>query len=132
MKRVGFLLGLVLLGSPPCWADRSTSDYVTVTKSATVTLTSFQTDVTLWTPASGNRIHLQGCIFSANRAMTIELEVSDVDVIPPIQMPSGGVVTVGGADAPIYVGAVDGVLAYTISVNSGSASSLCWGWEGIN
>ena len=125
--------GLAL--AAPVWADAPPhTSYTTQTKSATVTADS--TDTALWTPLSGSRFALQGCKFSSPVAALLELEVSDVDVVPPQYLESYGDSQVGGVGAPIYTSATDAVLRYTVTftgytpaVQDERASLVCWGYE---
>jgi len=123
-----WLLGLLwcLALAPSAWAARVEREYTTLTKTATAT--SNQTDVAIWTPASGKGIALQGCLFSAAEAGNIELEVADVDVLPPIAMPSGGLESASAGEALLYQGAVDAVLRWTTTIN-GPHAVMCWGYE---
>lgn len=108
-------------------------DYQTQTKTATVTGES--TDTALWTPLTGSRFALQGCAFASSTAADVQLEVSDVDVVPPIYLESYGMKMIGGVGAPIYTSATDDVLRYTVEftdhTNSGTTrlSIMCWGYE---
>lgn len=129
MKKI--LLGLIAFGlvcSIPkvSIADRPTDFYTTVTK--TDNKSAAQTDTTLWTPASGKRIILQGVVVSTNAANNVDLEVSDVDVVPPLYLAAngGGVIQSGGA--PIWIGATDASLTYTTSAAT-NVSVLAWGYE---
>lgn len=122
----------VLLAAGDVRAERPTDLWDTITKTATST--SAQTDTTLWTPPSGKRIALQGCLISATRATEVQFEVSDVDVIPPVYMESYGTVLVGGDQTLLYRSAKDAVLTYTTtntahSPSYGSVSVMCWGYE---
>ena len=127
-RRLAAIAAVLVVACAPAWADRPHIDYTTVTKTATGTGTS-TADTALWTPASGTRIVLLGCFFAANNAsITVELEVSDVDVIPPVRFESTGRQSVEGGGAPIYVSARDDILRYTVT-GSGSWSIMCWGYE---
>lgn len=97
-------------------------DYLTVLK--TDNQAAAQTDKVVWTPASGYRIVLLGVVISTNAANNVELESSDVDVIPPIYLAANGgaVVAVGGR--PIWIGAVDATLAYTSSAATNVSVAL--------
>ena len=122
----GLVLMLALL-SPPAWALPPHLDYETQTKTATGTAPS--TDTTLWTPVTGNKFILQACWVSANNAsITVELEVSDVDVIPPMRFESTGTKVVEMGGAPIYVSTEDAVLTYTVT-GTGAYAILCVGYE---
>lgn len=131
-KRGVALLGLALvLGAASASAERPD---IWGTKTKTATATSAQTDTALWTPASGKRVALQGCVISATKAMQVELEVSDVDVVPPIYFDSYGRLTIGGDSTLLYVGDPDAVLTYSTtnsghSGSHGSVSIACWGYE---
>lgn len=119
-------IGLVV---PSAWAELPHREYTTQTKTATTSPDgTTETDVALWTPASGKRFVLQGCTISANNAGTVELEVSDVDVVPPIHFQTAGARVLSHGGAPIYVSAKDAVLRYTTSVD-GEFSLLCTGYE---
>src|SRR3990167_10867014 len=110
------LLGCVGLA----WADAPHHEYDTQTKTATGTGSS--TDATLWDPAAGKRFILFGCVIAMDSAGTFELEVSDVDVIPPIKFQSTGRIQVWGGAWPIYVSATDAVLTYTVAPTNGSST----------
>ena len=134
-KRWG-LAALLALASlaVPAWAELY--QYDTVTKTATVTTGA--TDTALWTPATGYRFVVQGCEFSSTVAALVELEVSDVDVIPPQYADSYGKWQVGGGEAPIYQSAIDAVLRYTVTFSAYTpapdtrVSIVCWGYETRN
>jgi len=100
--------------------------YTTVTKNGNTT--DAQTDTTLWDPAAGKSVALQGCAVSADATETIQVEVSDVDVIPPIYLAANTGMVVTGGYAPIYMGAVDAILTYT-TTTSANTSIVCWGYE---
>ena len=134
MRRWG--MGLLLLGlvgvASTAHADRPSDQFQTITKTATAT--TAQTDTTLWDPAAGKRIILMGCVISAKFAQTVELEVANVDVVPPIYFESFGIRTIGTGDSPVYVGATDAVLTYSTSSAGHSpqaptTSIVCWGYE---
>lgn len=128
--RLQLVLGLLALAltAPSAWATKPTLDYTTSTKNGNTT--DAQTDTTLWDPAANYRVVLQGCVASADATQTLEIEVSDVDVLPPIYLAANTSITIAGGFAPIYVGAVDGVLAYT-TTTSANTTITCWGWEDI-
>ena len=126
MKRWLVLSVLCLVGASVCDAERPTNWGTPVTKTAVVTSNS--TDSTLWDPDADRHIVLIGCVFSAGNAVNIQLEVSDVDVIAPMNLASGGTVAVGFGPFPIWEGAEDAVLTYT-TVGSGTHSITCSGWE---
>ena len=130
-RRTAWLMVGMLLACPAlAIADRPTDLWDTVTKTATST--SAQTDTALWTPASGKRIALQGCLISSEYATVVEVEVSDVDVVPPIYLTSLGSVLIGGDGTLLYRSAKDAVLTYTTSANApsyGRVSIMCWGYE---
>ena len=129
MKRVVMGVLVTLLGASLAAAEEPTSWGKAVTKTATATDTA--TDTALWTPTTGNAIVLMGCVIHSDRAARVEIESSDVDVIPPIQPASGGPSSVGYGNFPIWFGAVDATLAYTITeVISGARTSImCSGYE---
>lgn len=107
-----------------------TQQYTTVTKTATST--TAQSATTLWTPATGFAFVLQGCLVSSQNAVQVRLQVSSVDVVPPIYLESYGSQMVGGANAPIYTSDVNAVLTYTTVSHAGAyknVSVMCWGWE---
>ena len=119
------LLGLLIIGMAVAEAVPPTLDYETTTKTATVSAIS--SDVTLWDPAADHRFVLLGCMINARAAGTVELEVSDVDVIPPIRFESTGTVVIGFGYAPLYVSAEDAILTYTTT--AGLFSIMCAGYE---
>lgn len=125
------LLALLCWATPVCADLLPTEAYTTITK--TDTSTSAQTATTLWTPATGKVFVLQGCVASATNGISVRFQVSGVDVIPPMYLPSYGVSQVGGNYAPIYTSSVaDAVLTYTTvkqGANYGSVSVMCWGYE---
>jgi len=128
MRRIGLWLVLGVLALPaPAWAARWLyGQYTPVMKNNNTT--DAQTDTTLWDPATDYRFVLQGCAVSADATETVQFEVSDVDVIPPIYLAANTSVLVGGGSAPIYVGAIDAILTYT-TTTSANTSVACWGWE---
>lgn len=129
------VLGVVALGlmlAAPVWADRPSDQFQTITKTATAT--TAQTDTTLWDPAAGKRIILMGCVISSQFAQTVELEVSDVDVVPPLYFESYGIKTLGTGYGPLWEGALDAILTYstTSTTHSSIAPSTaisCSGYE---
>ena len=132
-RLVGLALGVALFASP-VFAERPHIDYTTLTKTSTAT--TQQTDAVLWTPATGNKFHLQGCLISADLPVKFELEVSDVDVVPPIYLESNGTVLLGGGENPIYSSIRDAVLTYStnripVSNQFNNVSVLCWGYESV-
>lgn len=134
MRRLmGWSLLAALLALSPAWAQPPDTLFTTTTKTATTG--ADVTDTALWTPTTGNRFALQGCMFSSDGAVDVELEVSDVDVIPPVHLTSYGTVVVGGDQTLLYTSAVDAVLRYTVThmnaTSSGAVSLMCWGYEFI-
>ena len=127
-NRLLTLLTLLSLLSMPSslWADKSTSHYTTINENENTT--DAQTDTTLWTPASGFRFILQGCFVSADATQTVEFEVSDVDVIPPIYVAANTSALIGGSHGSIYTSAADAVLKYS-TTTSANTSVTCWGYE---
>ena len=127
MKRLALLLSVWLVASPSAWASRwLLGDYLPVTKNENTT--DAQTDTTLWDPDAEFRFVLQGCFVSADATQTVEFEVSDVDVIPPVYLAANTSVLIGGGSAPIALGAVDAILKYT-TTTSANTTVLCWGWQ---
>lgn len=125
--RLGLSLALGLVGIVPVFADRPHLDYTTVTKTATGS--GAATDTTLWDPESGKRFFLLGAMVCArNAAITVELEVSDVDVVPPIRFESTGCQVVEAGGGILYESVTDAILTYTVT-GSGSWSVLTWGYE---
>ena len=99
------------------------------TQTKTATSSAPVSDTVLWTPASGKRIILQGVIVCAQAAAdNVQLESSDVDVIPPFGVESYGCKTFTAGGSAIWMGTTDATLTY--SVGSGaSVSFLAWGYE---
>src|SRR3990167_6073218 len=126
MKAWGVAAALVVLVAAPAGAFEPHRSYTTVTKNANTT--DAQTDATLWDPAAGKSVALQGCAVSTDATETIQVEVSDVDVIPPIYLAANTGMVVTGGYAPIYMGAVDAILTYT-TTTSANTSIVCWGYE---
>lgn len=123
-----WLLGVaaLLCMAPLVRADISTQLYDTQTKRATST--TIQSDTALWTPASGFVFVLQGCMIAADAAQVVDFEVSDVDVITPVYLPSNGTVVIQSGGASIYTSAVDAVMNF--STATGAITSItCWGFE---
>ena len=114
------------LGHQAVVAEVPTLLYETQTKTATSI--TIQSDTALWTPTSGNRFVLQACIISVDAAQDIDLEVSDVDVIAPVHLPSNGTQIIGLGGAPIYVSAKDAVLRFSTSTQA-TTSITCIGYE---
>lgn len=133
MKRGWLVVVLALVLGDVAWAEKPTNLYLTVTK--TSVSSGAQTDTTLWDPPADFRFILQGGLVCSDRAASFELEVSNVDVVPPMVVPSDGCVPFGGTEAPIYVGATDAVLTYTTAFTgytntaAGAVSVMVWGWE---
>ena len=127
MRRLAAVAAVLLFVCTSVWADRPHIDYTTVTK--TVRGSVAATDTAFWTPASGEKIILMGCaVESDTGGQTIEIEISDIDVIPPQRFESSGLRVISGGGAPIYETARDAVLRYTVSSN-GNFSIMCWGYE---
>ena len=125
-RKVCLFLVMTALASP-AWATSPDAAFTTTLKTATSAGVS-ATDVALWTPTSGNFFVLMGCIVSTNGAGTIELEVSDVDVIPPQYFQTAGTRVLGFGAYPLSVSAKDAVLTYTHT--RGEWSIYCSGYEG--
>jgi hypothetical protein len=86
-----------------------------------------QTDTVIWAPAAGKAIVLLGVLLSTDTAMSMQLESSNVDVIPPCYFAAnGGAVISGGG--PVWEGAADATLDLTSSA-AGNHSVLLWGYE---
>lgn len=125
---LGLAVGL-LVASSAAWATPPTLDYTTTVKTAVGN--GREVDTTFWDPAEDHRFVLQGCIVNANNAsITVEFEVSDVDVLPPMRFESTGQKVMGFGSAPLYVSATDAVLTYTVT-GSGAWSIMCAGYEEI-
>ena len=124
------VVALALCAAPAAaWADQDQLAHTTIVKRANPT--TVQTDSTFWTPASGKAIVLMGCIFSSLESPgTIQLEVSNTDVIPPIVFPTIGTVVVGFGNSPIAMLDNDDVITLTTTTDaSASFSILCVGHE---
>lgn len=131
MRQRNLLLAvaLSLLCAPGAWAGPPDAEVTTQTKTVSLIISDgAKTDTALWTPTSGNFFVLMGCAFSTKQAGTVELEVSDADVIPPQHFQTAGKASIGFGAYPLYVSAVDAVLTYTTSV-AGEFSILCTGYE---
>jgi len=116
-----------LLCVPMASADLlPTQLYTTQTKNATSN--TIQSDTAFWTPVSGFKIVLQGCFVAADAAQVIDFEVSDVDVITPIYLPSNGTISIQSGGVPIWVSAVDEVLRFS-TATAAVTSITCWGYE---
>ena len=123
--RAAVLLGL-LAAMPSAWAFEPHRSYTTTTK--TLNTTDAQTDATLWTPASGKAIAIQGCDVSADATQTALLEIGSTAVHQVLYIAANGNAQVGGGYAPFYMTATDDVLTYTTST-SANTSVTCWGYE---
>ena len=131
IRGVGLTLWLVSL-TLPVQAERPDLLVTPVVKTATAT--TAQTATTLWTPASGTRIVLMGCVFSADRAYLVRLQVSGTDIVAPVYLDTNGTVSVGFGVTPLYVGATNAVITYTttnagFTGASGNAAITCTGYE---
>lgn len=120
-------MALACIVSGAASAESPTSWAAPVTKSAVQS--GDVDDAALWTPASGNAFVLWGCVFSTSAVGNVELEVSNVDVVPPIYLASSGTVVIGYGGFPLYRSAVDAVLRYTTVQSTAQISILCHGWE---
>ena len=89
-----------------------------------------QTDTVLWTPATGNRIWLAGCVLSKDAtAATVQIESANIDVIPPLYMQANTTESILAGAAPfLWRGDANATLTVTTSAG-GSVSVLCWGME---
>lgn len=86
-----------------------------------------QTDTAVWTPASGKRIHLLGVVLSTNDANDIEVESSNVDVVPPMYFAAHGGAVISG-DGELWHGATDAALTISSTANV-DHSIMMWGYE---
>lgn len=109
-------------------AEIPSREFTTQTKTASVSSTA--TDTTLWTPASGKRIILQGVIAcAAGPVTTVEIEEDDgTDVIPPFGLPSYGCHTFGAGGSALWMGDPDEFLTYSV-VTGVTVSITAWGYE---
>ena len=123
-----FALGLIVSIPKVSIADRPTDFYTTVTK--TDSQTTQQTATTLWTPASGFSIVLQGVTISTDTLQNVKVQTGTTNVIPPQYMLASTSVTISGGNTPIWQGAANGTLTYTSSA-SGKVSIVAWGYEEI-
>ena len=110
------------------WADLPHLDYVTQTKTATGTSASA---TVLWTPASGKRIMLQGCIFGFEGPGRVQLDEGDSgdDVIPSVGVATQGTIVVDANGGLLWVGDVNETLTWTTSQSATQRSIMCWGYE---
>ncbi len=121
---VGLLVGLAGSAS----ADRPSDYWSAQTKTAT--FSGVVDATTLWTPASGKRIILQGCAFNTIYAGKIRVQSAGTDVIPPQDVESSGQVQIHSGGAIIWSGDIDATLTYSVSeMNAFSGSIMCWGYE---
>lgn len=87
-----------------------------------------QTDTAVWTPAAGKKIVLMGAYFTSDAILTLELEDSNVDVIPPTYTAVKGGASITAGPAPIWIGDDDDTLDIS-SDQAGDFSVLVWGYE---
>ena len=129
MRRYGWAALALLLSGGVAWAELPSREFTTQTKTASSS--KGVTDQVIWTPASGKRIVLQGALFCASNATdNIELESSNVDVIPPFAIESYGCKTFSAGGAALWMGATDATLTYTGGVRGpGTLSVMVWGYE---
>ena len=114
MRKLSLLLICLLLVVGYAFAEVPTRDYTVVTKTATTT--TAVTDSQLWNPAgTDSRIVLQAVIISSTGIVDVDVEVSNVDVIPPVHMESRGTYVNQLGGRPIYVGAKDVNIDWTTS-----------------
>ena len=93
----------------------------------TANYSAAQTDAIVWTPATGKKIILMGVLLSTDTEMTIEVESSNTDIIPPCYFAAtGGAVVSGGS--PLWKGAANATLTITSS-EAGNHSIMLWGYE---
>lgn len=119
-------VALSLLFAGGAGAEPPHLDYTTEVNSVTQASTP-ATDGTLWDPESGNKFILMGVVISTSGAGTVELEVSNADVIPPQHFQTAGKAQIGFGASPLYVGAVDDILTYTTT--QGEWSIAAYGYE---
>lgn len=120
-------LAASVIGASLAYAEEPTTWGKVVTKTATQAGNAADQD--LWDPAADTSIVLMGCLFSSSAPATVELEVSNVDVVPPQVLESAGWRQVGYGTFPLYHGATDAVLTYTTTNNSGTVAIMCSGYE---
>lgn len=122
-----WFVGLMLLA---LWsvasADDNTYQYTTSYKNDNQS--TAQSATTLWTPASGYRIVLQGCAVSSGTAQTTTFLFNTTTVIPIIYTAANGNALISAGSAPIGIGAADAVLKYTTTAAVATSVS-CWGYE---
>ena len=104
------------------------------TKTSTLS-TAENTDTTVWTPASDNKIVLMGVMFSAKDTtgcaeLQLSTKVNNVytTVIPEIYASASGVVVIGNG-TPIWKGDADETLVATTTGINVRHSVLLWGYE---
>lgn len=141
MRRFRFfalsILLTIFLSLGEARAERPSKLWETVVKTAT--FSTAQSATTLWTPTTGYKFVILGGLISCDRAVTVRLQVSGTDVVPPMYIPSQGVVPIGNGQTPVYVSGIDSVLTYTSAItgtaggkiahNHGQVSVMVWGYE---
>lgn len=128
MKRWGVLAVVGMLLSAGVAAAEQPTVWGTP-KTKTATASGNVADQTLWDPEAGQLIVLMGCVFSSSQPADVELEVSNVDVVPPMHLESMGAIPIGYGTFPLYRGATDAVLTYTVTNSNGDVSIVCSGYE---
>ncbi len=137
MKKLGFVIMFLLFTVSVCFAagiieigggkvDSSGFSYTPVTKTDSAAIGA-ESDKTVWTPASGNKIVLLGVKFSSDTATTLLIEMSSTAVVPITECTASGQVVVGNG-TPIWQGGANETLTYTTGT-SGRHSILLWGFE---
>ena len=86
-----------------------------------------ETDTIVWTPASGKKIVLMGMKFNSDTATTLLVESGSSVVIPITECTASGQV-VYQTSTPIWTGADDATLTYTVGT-AGRHSILLQGYE---
>ena len=133
MKKTALLLALVF-GTSLFWpssshasgAFRPTDAYQTKTKKDNQT--DAQTDKTIWTPATGYRLVIQGIFVTADATQTVFFETGSTEVFPTIYVGANVPVMVGGGFSPCLILAADEPLTYTSSTG-GNTSVVVYGYE---
>lgn len=121
MLGVGLAVALVFL------VAGRTIDFNNIARTKNGNWSAAQTDTVVWTPLSGTQIVLTGIILSTDGANNVELEIggTTTDILPPMYFGTkGGLVFLGSAGQPIWVGEADQTIALTSTSATGHSVVL--------
>lgn len=127
IRSAGLVLALLSAWlAVPAMAEQPHGDYTTVVKQDNQT--DAQTDTTLWTPATGNKIVVLSLNLSADAAQDAFFEVTTTTKIQKLYVGAGGNASLTAGGRPVLVLATDEALTYTTS-SGANTSVIAIGYE---